>query len=178
MPAPDQPTTELILPAFDVGVLARRVGLAALLAAAVVVAVVLGGGRIHAFADALQRGFDATPGWVAVGLALAFRRRGELDDDTGRECGRRDRYARLRHSGALIGRAVRDALGLVRSGDSRLAGAVAYWMFDAAVLWSMLHAFGSPPALSVIAVAYLVGQVANTLPIPGSVSGGMAGVLI
>jgi hypothetical protein len=30
----------------------------------------------------------------------------------------------------------------------------------------------------VLALAYLVGQVANTLPIPGSVSGGIAGVLI
>jgi uncharacterized membrane protein YbhN (UPF0104 family) len=42
----------------------------------------------------------------------------------------------------------------------------------------MLHAFGSPPVLPVIALAYFVGQVANTLPIPGSVSGGMAAVLI
>jgi hypothetical protein len=30
----------------------------------------------------------------------------------------------------------------------------------------------------VVALAYFVGQVANTLPIPGSVSGGIAGVLI
>jgi uncharacterized membrane protein YbhN (UPF0104 family) len=42
----------------------------------------------------------------------------------------------------------------------------------------MLHAFGSPPALPIVALAYLVGQVANTLPIPGSVSGGIAGVLL
>jgi uncharacterized membrane protein YbhN (UPF0104 family) len=60
----------------------------------------------------------------------------------------------------------------------RLAGAAAYWIFDAAVLWAMLRAFGSPPAVPVVALAYLVGQVANTLPIPGSVSGGIAGVLI
>jgi uncharacterized membrane protein YbhN (UPF0104 family) len=30
----------------------------------------------------------------------------------------------------------------------------------------------------VVAVAYFVGQVANTIPLPGSVSGGMAGVLV
>jgi uncharacterized membrane protein YbhN (UPF0104 family) len=78
----------------------------------------------------------------------------------------------------LLGDAVRDAWGLVRAGDPRLAGAVAYWAFDAAVLWSMLHAFGSPPALPIVALAYFVGQVANTLPIPGSVSGGIVGVLI
>src|SRR5947209_3363982 len=33
-------------------------------------------------------------------------------------------------------------------------------------------------AVPVVALAYFVGQVANTLPLPGSVSGGIAGVLI
>ena len=55
---------------------------------------------------------------------------------------------------------------LVRSADRRLLGAVAYWVFDAAVLWAMLHAFGSPPSLPVVALAYFVGQIANTLPLP------------
>ena len=77
-----------------------------------------------------------------------------------------------------MGDAVCDALRLIRTGDPRLGGAVAYWAFDAAVLWAMLHAFGAPPVLPVIVLAYFVGQVANTLPIPGSVSGGIAGVLI
>ena len=49
---------------------------------------------------------------------------------------------------ALVGAGVRDALTLVRSGDARLAGAVGYWAFDAAVLWAMLHAFGQTPALA------------------------------
>jgi uncharacterized membrane protein YbhN (UPF0104 family) len=62
--------------------------------------------------------------------------------------------------------------------DPRLLGAVVYWLFDAAVLWAMLHAFGSSPALPVVALAYLVGQVANTVPLPGSVSGGTVGLLI
>ena len=85
---------------------------------------------------------------------------------------------RVQRSGQLIGEAVHDAFALVRTADRRLIGAVAYWAFDAAVLWAMLNAFGSPPALAVVALAYLVGQVANTLPIPGSVSGGIAGVLV
>jgi putative heme transporter len=79
---------------------------------------------------------------------------------------------------ALIGGAVREAVGLVRSRDVRLAGAPAYWAFDAAVLWSMLHAFGHAPSVAVVVLAYFVGQVANTVPLPGSVSGGIAGVLI
>jgi len=73
---------------------------------------------------------------------------------------------------------VRDAVTLVRSGDPRLLGAVAWWAFDAAVLWAMLHALGAPPSLAVIVLAYFVGQVANTVPIPGAASGGMVGVLL
>jgi uncharacterized membrane protein YbhN (UPF0104 family) len=42
----------------------------------------------------------------------------------------------------------------------------------------MLHAFGAPPSLAVVALAYFVGQAGNTLPIPGAVSGGIVGVLI
>ena len=86
--------------------------------------------------------------------------------------------ARVRAGAALLGLAVRDACRLVRSGDRRLIGAIAYWGFDAAVLWAMLKAFGASPALPAVALAYLVGQVANTLPLPGSVSGGTAGALV
>ena len=73
---------------------------------------------------------------------------------------------------------MRDAIALVRSGDVRLLGAVAWWAFDAAVLWAMMHALGAPPALAVLVLAYFVGQVANTIPIPGAASGGVVGVLL
>ena len=42
----------------------------------------------------------------------------------------------------------------------------------------MLHAFGAPPAFAVVVLAYFVGQVGNTIPIPGAVSGGIVGVLV
>jgi hypothetical protein len=42
----------------------------------------------------------------------------------------------------------------------------------------MLHAFGAAPALAVVVLAYFVGQVGNTIPIPGAVSGGIIGVLL
>jgi putative heme transporter len=86
--------------------------------------------------------------------------------------------SRLRASTALLGGAVRDAWSLIGQRDKRLLGAIGYWAFDAAVLWAMLHAFGAAPSLPVVALAYLVGQVANTVPVPGSVSGGMTGVLL
>jgi uncharacterized membrane protein YbhN (UPF0104 family) len=115
---------------------------------------------------------------IALALALAARRGEELRARSGGVAAAGVLRARIGAGAQLIGAAVRDACRLLRAGDPRLAGAFAYWAFDAAVLWSMLHAFGSPPALPVIALAYLVGQVANTIPLPGSVSGGMTGVLI
>jgi uncharacterized membrane protein YbhN (UPF0104 family) len=78
----------------------------------------------------------------------------------------------------LLAHAIRDAVVHLRAGDPRLLGAIAYWAFDAAVLWAMLDAFGAAPALAVIVLAYFVGQVGNTLPIPGAVSGGIVGVLL
>ncbi len=102
---------------------------------------------------------------IAAGLGLAARRPSRVRSG-------------LRGAPGLIGAAVREALVLVRSGDARLLGALAWWGFDAAVLWAMLNALGAPPSLSVVVLAYFVGQVANTIPIPGAVSGGMVGVLV
>jgi uncharacterized membrane protein YbhN (UPF0104 family) len=115
---------------------------------------------------------------IGVALALATRRGGGVRTAAPAATRAGRLSVRLAASIHLLGGAVRDACGLLRSPDARLAGAVVYWGFDAAVLWAMLHAFGAAPALPVVALAYFVGQVANTLPLPGSVSGGIAGVLI
>jgi hypothetical protein len=115
---------------------------------------------------------------IALCLLLASGRGVQLEVGDGAHGGDYRRRSPVKAGARLIGDAVGDACRLVRSGDPRLAGAIAYWVFDAAVVWAMLHAFGSPPVLPVIALAYFVGQAANTLPIPGSVTGGMTGVLI
>jgi uncharacterized membrane protein YbhN (UPF0104 family) len=108
---------------------------------------------------------------IALALAFAFIRPGAGVNNS--RVG-----ARLATAAQTVGAGVRDACGLVRSADVRLVGALAYWAFDAAVLWAMLHAFRAAPLLPVVAIAYFVGQAANTIPIPGAVSGGIAGVLI
>ena len=115
---------------------------------------------------------------IALGLALASGGTVGSEDGAGVPAGGRRRGARLRAAARLVAAAVRDAAGLVRTGDPRLVGAVAYWLFDAAVVWAMLHAFGCSPGVTVVALAYFVGQVANTAPIPGSVSAGITGVLL
>jgi uncharacterized membrane protein YbhN (UPF0104 family) len=86
--------------------------------------------------------------------------------------------AEARRAPGVLGAAVRDAVALVRSGDPRLLGALVWWALDVAVLWAMLQALGAPPSLAVVVLGYFVGQVANTLPLPGAVSSGIVGVLL
>jgi uncharacterized membrane protein YbhN (UPF0104 family) len=87
---------------------------------------------------------------------------------------------RLRRVLAPLGAGVRDARRLAGSGNAGLLGALMWWSFDIGVLWACFHAFGAAPALGVLVVAYFVGTLANTLPLPGGiggVEGGMIGAL-
>jgi putative heme transporter len=118
---------------------------------------------------------------IAAGLWLATRRPATADADVSTAPAARHRSParpRVCNVAGILGAAVRDALALARSGDPRLLGAVAWWAFDAAVLWAMLQAFGAPPSLAVVVLAYFVGQIGNTIPIPGAVSGGIVGMLL
>lgn len=113
---------------------------------------------------------------LALGLSRRRGKHGEPADDSGASVV--PRAGRLWRGAVLLGDATADALALLRTADARLLGAVAWWLFDAAVLWAMLSAFGAPPALAVVVLAYFVGQAGNTLPVPGAVSGGIVGVLL
>ncbi len=74
------------------------------------------------------------------------------------------------------------AIEVVSSGNVRvIAGAIGYWAFDNAVLWATFHAFGYSPAISIVLMGYLIGQIGGLLPIPGGVGGidgGLIGTLI
>src|SRR3954451_11983055 len=88
---------------------------------------------------------------------------------------------RVRRVLAPVGQGVRDARRLLRTGNAGLIGAIMWWGFDIAVLWACFRAFGAAPSFAVITVAYFVGMLANTLPLPGGVGGvdgGMVGALI
>ena len=69
---PPEPTAELTLPAFDPRALARRAALPLAAAAVAVAVLVLAGGPLHAFTDALRRALEADPRWVlaAVGFEI------------------------------------------------------------------------------------------------------------
>jgi putative heme transporter len=82
---------------------------------------------------------------------------------------------------ATLATGVRGALTLIREGRVEALGAAGWWAFDIAVLAACLHAFGGDPPVSVVVMAYFVGMLANTLPVPGgigAVDGGMIGALI
>ena len=82
---------------------------------------------------------------------------------------------------ALVG-GIREAVTLVRSRNPHLlAGAFGYWAFDNAVLWATYQAFAEPPALAVVVMGYLIGQLGGLLPLPGGlggIDGGLIGMLI
>ena len=108
-----------------------------------------------------------------------------LPDDVSRVIGPwthgRGRVARLAFrlaaASATAASGVRTAIDLVRSRDASVIGAIAWWGFDIAVLWACFHAFGGSPPKGVIVMAYFVGMLANTLPLPGGIGGVDGGMI-
>jgi uncharacterized protein (TIRG00374 family) len=76
-----------------------------------------------------------------------------------------------------VARGVRTAISLIRSRNPHLLGAVGWWGFDIAVLWACFHAFGASPPKAVIVMAYFIGMLANTLPLPGGIGGVDGGMI-
>ena len=72
---------------------------------------------------------------------------------------------------------IRTAISLVRSHDPNLLGGVAWWGFDIATLWACFHAFGASPPTAVVVMAYFVGMLGNTLPLPGGIGGVDGGMI-
>ncbi len=94
---------------------------------------------------------------------------------------RRSRQGRVAVALFAVGGGVQDALEMIRAHVWRLLGAVGYWLFDNLVLYACLAAFGHAPSFWVVAMAYLVGMLANSLPVPGgfvAVEGGLVGMLL
>jgi uncharacterized protein (TIRG00374 family) len=109
---------------------------------------------------------------AAVLAAAAWARR--MSDDPSEKGGFR---AALR----ALADGVEESLQMLRAHDWRLLGALGYWLFDNLVLYIALLAYGKAPSFWVVAMAYLVGMMANSLPIPGgfvAIEGGLVGMLL
>jgi len=62
-----------------------------------------------------------------------------------------------------------------------IAGSLGYWAFDNAVLWACFRAFDEAVPVTVVLMAYLIGQLGGLIPIPGGiggVDGGLIGALV
>jgi len=113
-------------------------------------------------------------------LALAGWARRKAEHD---QTAHKDGFGASRTGMALaaISGGVEEAVALIRRGDPRLLGSVGYWLFDNLGLYACLAAFGPTPSVWVVAMAYLVGMLANSIPIPGglvAVEGSLVGMLV
>jgi uncharacterized protein (TIRG00374 family) len=98
---------------------------------------------------------------------------------------RHGRLARLMQKAANLPAAISSGIRIsvqhVRSGDPALAGSIAYWGFNIAILWASFKAFGEAPPWAVIVMGYFVGMLGNLIPLPGGVGGvdgGMIGAFV
>jgi uncharacterized membrane protein YbhN (UPF0104 family) len=121
---------------------------------------------------------------LAVGLtlliaAVAPSRLAPLLDRAARRSPRAASAARvIRERLPVVGAASRRAWVELRRPHPALLGAVAWWAFDIGVLATMLHAFGVGLPIAAVVLAYFLGTLLNLVPLPGSLSGGLAGALI
>jgi uncharacterized membrane protein YbhN (UPF0104 family) len=117
---------------------------------------------------------------IAGGLITALLPR-DLDERVRRRLDGHTRLAgwasALAAAAAAVAEGVRGAIGLLRAYNAALLGAVAWWGFDIAVLWACFHAFGEPPPVPVIVMAYFTGMLGNVLPLPGGVGGVEGGMI-
>ncbi len=102
-----------------------------------------------------------------------------------RRASSRGRFSRGRIGVALdaLSSGVAESLRLIRRRDWRLVGSLAYWLFDNLALYACLAAFGRvhAPSVWVVGMAYLVGMLANSIPVPAgliAVEGGLVGMLV
>jgi uncharacterized membrane protein YbhN (UPF0104 family) len=109
---------------------------------------------------------------AAIALALAAHRL------AGVLAGRSMR-ARVVAAAEAIGTGVDEALELLRAREPAiLVGAAGYLLFDVAMLGVCFKVFGNDvPAVGVLLVAYLVGQLGSLIPIPGGIGGVDAGLI-
>jgi uncharacterized membrane protein YbhN (UPF0104 family) len=79
-----------------------------------------------------------------------------------------------------IGAGVPAARNVLAHPGWRLLGAFGYLLFDIAVLWTALAAVGAPPPVGALILAYLLGYLANAIPLPGGIGvldAGLVGAL-
>lgn len=143
--------------------------------AVVILGVLMGTGLLAGSTDPLLTFLPAAAALLAIIITVAL---GKLAATAAQRVSAHDR---LVVALTALGEGVDEALRLIRAHDWRLLGSVGYWLFDNLCLFTCLAAYGRTPALSVVMMAYLVGMLANSVPVPGGlgfVEGGLVGMLL
>jgi uncharacterized membrane protein YbhN (UPF0104 family) len=94
---------------------------------------------------------------------------------------RRNLYRQLVSGLTILREGAGGARRLAAARNWKLVGALGYYAFDNAVLWTAFRAYGHVPAPSVIVMGYVVGSLATVVPVPGgigAVEGGLIGALV
>ncbi|MBK5218380.1 MAG: flippase-like domain-containing protein [Thermoleophilia bacterium] len=147
--------------------LTSAVNVVAMIAAGVLLATGVSAGP----ADFPRAALPILAGCLVVGIVLALSRR-------------RGRWTARPGGPAWINDLVegaRTAESAIRRPSWRLLGAVGYLGFDIAVLWATFAAIGDRLSPAPLILAYVVGYLANLIPIPGGVGvldGGLVGMLV
>jgi uncharacterized membrane protein YbhN (UPF0104 family) len=144
----------------------------------VVVLVLAGAGlTIGVSAGPRDVALSALPAGVGVAVLVLFlglARRRSPRTEAGASLASRALEATAEASATTL-RAIR------RPGWRLTVGALAFLLCDIAVLWAAFHALGYDVPAAPLLLAYLIGYLANAIPIPGGVGvldGGLAGALL
>jgi uncharacterized protein (TIRG00374 family) len=110
----------------------------------------------------------ASGGWTGAAQHAINERRGE--------------DSRLAAALGAMSEGVHEALQfLLKPKPALLAGLLGYLAFDVAILWATFRAFGTAPAIPILCIAYLIGELGGVIPIPGGLGGvdlGLVGTLV
>ncbi len=129
------------------------------------------------FAGPQDLALSAVPAGVGVAVLLFFLALA-LAVRTSRDGGASRRSRALR---AAAGASAATLCAIQRPGWRLALGALAYLLCDIAVLWVSIYALGYEVPVAPLILAYLIGYLANTIPVPGGVGvldGGLAGALL
>jgi uncharacterized protein (TIRG00374 family) len=109
-------------------------------------------------------------GQIARGWAARLERRGE------HELSRRKLV--LMKGLAAVGEGVEEAVSLLREGNVVLIlGLLAYLAFDVLIVWATFRSLGPAPAMAILWMAYLIGELGGLIPVPGGIGGVDAGLV-
>jgi uncharacterized protein (TIRG00374 family) len=134
------------------------------------------GGEHNLLLTLLPAGIAASAVALALQAGRIARRWGRSLERRGHELSRRKQL--LMKALTALGEGVRGAVALLREGNLLLIGGlIAYLAFDVMIVWATFHALGPTPALAILWMAYLIGELGGLIPVPGGIGGVEAGLV-